>query len=313
MIRKEGDLHMKTLSILVAVILVPLTFVVSAMAQDEVIGVYTEGQLSFDYEQWPWGSYSGTFSAEGAALDSLLWGNEVTQACGGGIESVSDTTVAWGYGAIYQDDDTVDLAVLFVRGSGELVPGNYAIDPTTFMAGFLYLDGISEIVIPEDPEDIYAWFDAIVAEHKFMSAEGAIQVTEVTANDFVGTFSGSAIDPVSLMIITVDNGLFSFSGPTLTSTPEEMPTLQVRNYPNPFNPSTRIEFILESAQQVSLEVYDTSGRLIDRPFCGALGSGRHVIDWKASGRDDRRLPAGTYLYRLVGEREQITGKMILLP
>jgi hypothetical protein len=306
-------MHLRKCYYLPAALLILLLVPALASAQDQVIGVYDEGQLSFDYQQWPWGSYAGTFSAEGAALDTLLWGNEQIETCGGSIEVITDTTLAWGYGAIYQDDDTVDIAALFIRGAGELVPGDYVVDLTTFMAGFIYFEGVSDFVIPEDQGDIAAWLAAIVADRKFVSAEGVIGVTQVDAGAFNGTFNGSALDPESMMIITVSDGLFSYTGSILTSVPVATSHLRAQNFPNPFNPSTRISFSLGTAQQATLNVYDSSGRLIETLLDGFTDAGSHQIDWQALGRDGRRLPAGTYLYRLMGEREHISGKMILVP
>ena len=69
-------------------------------------------------------------------------------------------------------------------------------------------------------------------------------------------------------------------------------------HPNPFNPSTRIEFSLRAPAAVELGVYDTRGRRVAVIARGALPQGRHVAVW--SGRDDRGrlVPSGTYLARL---------------
>ncbi len=90
----------------------------------------------------------------------------------------------------------------------------------------------------------------------------------------------------------------------------EQPVLH-GNYPNPFNPSTRIVFELPAAQSVQLTVYDIRGHVVRRLAGGRLASGRHEIVWQ--GRDDRgrEAPSGTYLYRLVTASGAQGGRMTL--
>ena len=74
----------------------------------------------------------------------------------------------------------------------------------------------------------------------------------------------------------------------------------LRNYPNPFNPVTKIQFTLGQSAQVSLRVFDVQGRTVRTLLNSYLSSGPRVISW--DGRDDRGrlLPSGTYFLRLAG-------------
>ena len=65
------------------------------------------------------------------------------------------------------------------------------------------------------------------------------------------------------------------------------------NYPNPFNPSTEIRFVLPEASAVSLVVYDVMGREVERLLDKTLEAGYHEARWDATG-----LPSGVYLYRI---------------
>ena len=71
------------------------------------------------------------------------------------------------------------------------------------------------------------------------------------------------------------------------------------NYPNPFSTNTTIEYTLASASEISLSVYDVSGRLI-RELVGSVEQqpGRHRIEW--DGQDASGIPvaSGVYFYRL---------------
>lgn len=84
-------------------------------------------------------------------------------------------------------------------------------------------------------------------------------------------------------------------------------------YPNPFNPSTRIAFAVPAAGGlVRLDVYDLAGRLVRRLVDGTLPAGEHAVVW--SGNDDagRRVPSGSYVYRLKAGGEVLSRKMTMI-
>ncbi len=61
------------------------------------------------------------------------------------------------------------------------------------------------------------------------------------------------------------------------------------NYPNPFNPETKIRFDLVSASQVILQVYDITGRIVEQPLDQQLGAGTYEMSF-----DGSRLSSGVY-------------------
>jgi endo-1,4-beta-xylanase len=91
-----------------------------------------------------------------------------------------------------------------------------------------------------------------------------------------------------------------------------------QNFPNPFNPSTRIAFELSEPSRVRLEVFDLSGRSVAVPVDGAMAAGSHDAVWDARDRAGRSLPGGVYVVRMtVEDRDgRVTGnrsgKMTLL-
>lgn len=102
---------------------------------------------------------------------------------------------------------------------------------------------------------------------------------------------------------------------TLTSTGvnAELVTEQVRsfelhqNYPNPFNPSTNINFSLPESQQVSLKIYDISGREIATLIDGFKSIGEHSVSFDASN-----LSSGVYIYQLKAGNRVDTKRMLLI-
>lgn len=89
--------------------------------------------------------------------------------------------------------------------------------------------------------------------------------------------------------------------------------LKIQNAcPNPFNPSTSVEFVLPSAGQASMVVYDLTGRKVRTLVDGALSAGTHTVVW--NGRDERgsAVSSGTYLVRLRAGNHAASRKILLL-
>ena len=80
-----------------------------------------------------------------------------------------------------------------------------------------------------------------------------------------------------------------------------------QNYPNPFNPSTLIRFSLPKAQNITLEVFDITGRNVATLISGRVESGMNSIPFYS-----RNLPSGIYFYKMTAQSFTQTKKMILL-
>jgi len=98
----------------------------------------------------------------------------------------------------------------------------------------------------------------------------------------------------------------------LTAVEEETPQLPqttqlLPNYPNPFNPTTTIRYILARAGHVTLTVYDISGRNIATLLDGRQSGGVHSVVFDASD-----LPSGVYIVTLRSAAITQSKKMLLL-
>lgn len=84
------------------------------------------------------------------------------------------------------------------------------------------------------------------------------------------------------------------------------------NYPNPFNPTTRVSFDLPADGNVQIDVLDMLGRIVLTKRVANVAAGTHrSVELNASS-----LPAGAYIYRLTAfmpnETASKTGRMVLL-
>lgn len=79
------------------------------------------------------------------------------------------------------------------------------------------------------------------------------------------------------------------------------------NYPNPFNPSTTIEFRIPHESHVSLEIFNSLGQQVSLLEDQKLRAGDHRQEWNAA-----TLPSGAYFCRLQADRLVQTRKVLLL-
>ena len=80
-----------------------------------------------------------------------------------------------------------------------------------------------------------------------------------------------------------------------------------QNFPNPFNPSTRLSFSLPQATDVQLSIYDASGKLVETLVSEARAAGYHEVIWNASNN-----ASGIYFARIQAGNFTKNIKMTLL-
>ena len=82
---------------------------------------------------------------------------------------------------------------------------------------------------------------------------------------------------------------------------------QFKIYPNPFNPTTTIQFNIPERTNVKLTVYDMLGREIQTLINNALSSGFYNLNFNGSN-----LPSGIYFTRLEAGKFISVKKILLI-
>lgn len=80
-----------------------------------------------------------------------------------------------------------------------------------------------------------------------------------------------------------------------------------QNSPNPFNPETSIQFTLDDAAAVSIEIYNAAGQKVDTLLNEQKSAGSHRVVWDGSA-----FSAGVYFYTVKTDGHSKTMKMTLL-
>ena len=165
----------------------------------------------------------------------------------------------------------------------------------------------------------YASLDPLVQVMRVKSADGEVQ--EFYELDLYGYGGQTLVLNLSgmrndLTILGVDRNGEIVPIQTVTGVEEgaELPTEFALhgNYPNPFNPSTRIQFDLPESAQVQVQIVDLLGReVMALPAQEFEAGANRGIELQATS-----LASGTYLYRLIAtgaeQRHVKTGRMMLV-
>ncbi len=123
------------------------------------------------------------------------------------------------------------------------------------------------------------------------SATVVIRVTDAVGNSVV-------CDPVYTTISAAVPDEFRLSG----------------NYPNPFNPTTRINFSIaksDAAVPVSLTVFDVLGRAVKKLISEPVQPGEYSVEWDGKNEQGVAVTSGVYIYRLVAGEFVATRRMML--
>ncbi|NIM19181.1 MAG: T9SS type A sorting domain-containing protein [Candidatus Latescibacteria bacterium] len=91
-------------------------------------------------------------------------------------------------------------------------------------------------------------------------------------------------------------------------------TYLAQNYPNPFKPSTTIEYSIKERAHVSLKIYNAAGQLVKTLVSGEQipRSDGHTVHWNGRSNSGNPVPSGVYFYRLVTKGFTQTKKLIVL-
>ncbi len=144
--------------------------------------------------------------------------------------------------------------------------------------------------------------------------EGSVLVSSSLSVNYSWYVSGSKAPVFSISYVQTPFGSYkyvSYSYPVVSgiSSNNEVAdkfTLD-QNFPNPFNPSTKISFSIPKAGFVSMKIYDIAGKEVAVVANEFMNAGKYTADFNASS-----LTSGTYFYRLEANGLSETRKMILV-
>lgn len=161
--------------------------------------------------------------------------------------------------------------------------------------------------MPPDADAASAQAGHLVAVTGIPSVQDRPGLADDPYHYFVRTVTANSIESAPSDVVTLRGRATSKEA----SEPEA--EYIVRNYPNPFHASTRIEIVLDTGATVSLVIYNMLGQVVAiLANQERRRAGTHTFQWDATSTTGQRVASGLYTYVLDTEVGRVTRYMVLL-
>ena len=182
-------------------------------------------------------------------------------------------------------NDTITVAF------ANTAPFLYYIDGELFYPASLQI--VTYVTFP--PDSIYS----LTHPHIYEVSVGEHEVT----SEFYAIPNNLTAEPIYFTVesVTVDNNEL------------QQVRFQLSNYPNPFNPTTTIEFSIQNESNIDLSIFNIKGQKIKTLTQNQFTKGSHSIIWNGNDESGNLLKSGIYYYILkVNGKTEVVKKCLLL-
>jgi len=208
---------------------------------------------------------------------------------------------------------THDLTVT-VRNTAPIIPGNYRLRAVITEDNFYYAGSNGEVWHNQVFRYMYPDLDGVVCP----TSEGNHTIVINCALDpgwryeeLRATVYIQNIDTTE-MIQAGTNFLEEIDDPVGVESDVASVFNLGKNYPNPFNPMTTIDFSVPRDQLIDLSVYALDGTHVATLLNDRVAAGTHQAVWNGNDDRGRQMPSGTYFYRIRGDSFSETKRMMLV-
>jgi len=238
---------------------------------------------------------------------------------------------------------TIDGGISYTNITGILpdrFPSDIAVDPLDDSIVYVTFYGFGSGHIFKSTDSGDTWIDisdnlpdipapAVIVDpnntnHVYVGTDVGVFVSTTGGNNWQDFNDGlpDVVQAMDLNYTTVNNvirvmthGNGAYERKFLSQIPTDSEDEQIKvtgfkleqNFPNPFNPTTKLSFVIGHLSFVSIKVYDAIGNEIETLINRELPAGTHKVTFNGTG-----LPSGIYFYRLEAANYSQTKKMVLL-
>ena len=111
----------------------------------------------------------------------------------------------------------------------------------------------------------------------------------------------------------IDMGCYEWQVTGVVNEELQIDNFKLNNYPNPFNPTTTIEFSIQNDSNVELTIHNIKGQNIKIIANNEFNKGNHSIIWNGDDENGETVGSGVYLYKLnVNGNTEAVRKCLLL-
>ena len=92
----------------------------------------------------------------------------------------------------------------------------------------------------------------------------------------------------------------------------KIPIQFLKNFPNPFNPVTEIQFELNQNGKVKVEIFNVKGQRVKTILNEDFEQGKHSMIWKGTDKNEKKVASGVYFYKVSCDGKEKINKMIMI-
>jgi len=251
------------------------------------------------------------YDSVGLTGDSINFGVSSTPEMAAGV--YGDTIV------IYVDEDFENPLFKYVYL--EILPDTIGVNAWTVPESEYFYTYYPDTTIKTSSFEVYsdnapAQYFAEVngGDQSFVSLTDSVGYTNDTINygvDPTGLDIGAYRDTISVFVDGISEIAYIII--SLNIAEDSAPSsFNLTNFPNPFNPSTEIQFNLERSTHATLTIYNLLGRKIATLTDRQMQAGEHSITWYGTDDNGQKVSSGVYFYRLTTKDLVETKRMLLL-
>ena len=150
------------------------------------------------------------------------------------------------------------------------------------------------------------------SELQLVSWDGAKSANSISSISLFNPEQGSFARCSSFLKTDVDS-YYLKTGEGVDENNTPMPTgFSIKNYPNPFNPSTTIMYNLSEEAEVKIEIFNSRGQLVKTLVNDFKDAGSYHLIWNGQDQNNRTVASGVYYSRIETNGKSLTHKMLLL-
>lgn len=281
-------------------IIAGMTFSYGAGSSDIwVIKLDTDGNMEWDFV------YGNSYSDKAT---SVIEANDSGYLVAGYTENVNtgdidylalkldcSGTIEWNY-SNPSDLDEYAQSVLQLSDNGYVIAGYVEINDDD------YDDDIKVVKIDSNGNEEWSFMYGDVDE------ERAYDIYETSDQGLI--VSGYQSDLITGLW---DCLLLKYETATLVEISLIDPIYNLFNYPNPFNPSTTIEFSIQNDSHVELSIFNVKGQKVKTLISNEFSTGSHSIIWNGNDEFDKPISSGIYYYKLnINGKTEAVKKCLLM-
>ena len=175
--------------------------------------------------------------------------------------------------------------------------GDDPLSPTSYIEKIIFMDDTTDNFTPNNDQ-------------------GKVRVAKLFSGDIDNDGNGDVV---------FSSGSFASGKPQLFMIEHEEESLSVKfsnnnvieelqldqNFPNPFNPTTKINYFLSKPSKIEVLIFDVNGKEIFKLYDGYQKAGKHNLSWSGESFNYKTVPSGVYFIRMKTKNNSKIRKMVL--